>query len=250
MPRSSRIRPSSESGARLRSAPRRPAAAARRARRRLRRRALRPEVDDLLPGAHQRVREDQQQVAGPAHAQRRVDRLLLVRDHRDRRLRHARGEQRRRHDARHFVGPAVAQVVVAPADVVVEAARRRRCAIARRSSSRRSPGPASTTMRRPGDVEPAREVGEHADRVRVVAVVEEHLERMLVVDVHAARRLEERRVEGAQALADRVELDAERERHRGGEHRVLHVVRRAALERRRDQVRPHAAGCGCRGRRA
>ena len=61
---------------------------------------------------------------------------------------------------------------------------------------------------------------------------------MLVVDVHAARRLVEGRVEGPEALADRVELQSERERHRGGEHRVLHVVRRAALERGRDQVRP------------
>jgi hypothetical protein len=32
-----------------------------------------------------------------------------------------------------------------------------------------------------------------------VAVVEDHLERQLVVDVEPARRLEERRVEGAQA---------------------------------------------------
>jgi hypothetical protein len=61
---------------------------------------------------------------------------------------------------------------------------------------------------------------------------------MLVVHVHAARRLEEGGVEGAQALADGIELDAQRERHRGGEHRVLHVVHGAAFERGRDQVRP------------
>ncbi len=62
---------------------------------------------------------------------------------------------------------------------------------------------------------------------------------MLVVDVHAPGRLEERAVEGAQPLADGIELDAERERERGGEHRVLHVVHGAALERRRNEVRPH-----------
>ena len=67
--------------------------------------------------------EDQHEVAGAAHAQRRVDRFLLVRDQRDRGLRDARGDERRRHDARHLVGRAVAQVVVAAADVVVEAAR-------------------------------------------------------------------------------------------------------------------------------
>ena len=44
--------------------------------------AFGPELDDLLPRAHQRVGEDQQQVAGLAHAQRGVDRLLLVGDHR------------------------------------------------------------------------------------------------------------------------------------------------------------------------
>ena len=62
---------------------------------------------------------------------------------------------------------------------------------------------------------------------------------MLAEHVHAARGLEERGVERAQAVADRVELDAERKRHRRGEHRVLHVVQRTAFERRRNQVRPH-----------
>ncbi len=76
-----------------------------------------------------------------------------------------------------------------------------------------------------------------ADGVRVVPVVEQHLERVLVEDVHAARRLEERGVEGAQALADRIELDAQRERHRGGEHRILHVVQWRAL--------PSVAGIRC-----
>ena len=91
----------------------------------------------------------------------------------------------------------------------------------------------------PGHVETLREVCHDRHGVRVVPVIEEHLEGMLVEHVHATRRLEERGVEGAQALPDRVELDAEREGDRRGEHRILHVVGRAPLERRRDQMRPH-----------
>ena len=112
-------------------------------------------------------------------------------------------------------------------------------AIAHRSSSRRSPGPASTTMRRPVHVQPLRQVGHHADRVRVVAVVEQHLERMLVEHVHAARapgRRWCRRCAGPGG--SRSSLMPERERHRRRDHRVLHVVQRAAFQRRRDQVRP------------
>ena len=50
--------------------------------------------------------------------------------------------------------------------------------------------------------------------------------------------LEEGGIEGAQALADGVQLHAKRERHGGREHGVLHVVGRATLERRGDQVSP------------
>ena len=89
-----------------------------------------------------------------------------------------------------------------------------------------------------GDIQALRKIGHRRHRVRVVAVVEQHLERMLVEHIHAPGRLEERRVEGAQTLADRIELDAERKCHRGGEHRVLHVVGRASLERRGNQMRP------------
>jgi hypothetical protein len=70
-------------------------------------------------------------------------------------------------------------------------------------------------------------IGHHAYGMRVVAVVEQHLERVLVEHVHAARRLEERRVD-MRRLPDRVEPDAERKRQRRGEHRVLHVVQRAS----------------------
>src|ERR1039457_3288410 len=73
----------------------------------------------------------------------------------------------------------------------------------------------------------------------IVRIVEYHLERMLVVDVHAARRLKERAVESSQSMAYGIELDVERKRERRGEHRILHVVHRARFERRRDQVRPH-----------
>ena len=53
-----------------------------------------------------------------------------------------------------------------------------------------------------------------------------------------------RGVEGAQAVADVLELDAHAEGHRRGEHRVLHVVHRPALERGRDQVGPEQRDVG------
>ena len=84
--------------------------------------ALHAELGDLLPRAHQRVGEDEQQVALAAHAERGVDGFLLVRDDRDRVVRHAGRAQRRGLDARHLVRRPVAQAVVAPADVVIEAA--------------------------------------------------------------------------------------------------------------------------------
>ena len=89
-----------------------------------------------------------------------------------------------------------------------------------------------------GDIEALRETGQHPDGMRIVSIIEQHLERMLVEYVHASGCLVERRVEGTQALTDGVELDAERKRHGGGEHRILYVVRRAAFERGRDQVGP------------
>ena len=158
--------------------------------------------------------------------------------------RHAGREQRVAQQVRHLVRPAAAEVVVAPADVVVE-------------PSRRDPADlgdvlvAAVAGRREHADPPARPTSSRCtssahrlDRGRVVAVVEDHLERVLVEDVHPARRLEERRVEGAQPLADVLELDAHAERHRRGEHRVLHVVQRPALERRRDQVRPEQRDVG------
>ncbi len=83
-----------------------------------------------------------------------------------------------------------------------------------------------------------REVGHHPDGVRIVSIVEQHLERMFVEHVHAPRRLEEGRIEGAQSLTDGVELYAQAKCHGGREHGVLHVVGGTALEGRRDQVRP------------
>ena len=56
--------------------------------------------------------------------------------------------------------------------------------------------------------------------------------------LRAARHLEVRGVERAQALADVLDLDAHRVGHHRGEHGVLHVVQRLALEGRGDEVRP------------
>ena len=93
-------------------------------------------------------------------------------------------------------------------------------------------------MRRPSTSKRSHNVAYGSDRRRVVRVVENDLERMLVVDVHAPGRLEERRVEGPQAVANILEVDRHVVGQRRGEHRVLHVVQRAAFERGRDQVCP------------
>src|SRR5664279_2198743 len=85
--------------------------------------AVGTELDDLFPRSRQRVGEYQQQVTLLAAAQRRVDRLLLVRDDRDRRFRDALRDQRAGDDARHFVAVTAAQCVVAPAEIMVELAR-------------------------------------------------------------------------------------------------------------------------------
>ena len=62
---------------------------------------------------------------------------------------------------------------------------------------------------------------------------------MLVVHIHAARRLIKGGIKRTQTLANRIELDPVRKRHRRREHRVLHVMHRTAFEGRGDQVRPH-----------
>ncbi len=90
----------------------------------------------------------------------------------------------------------------------------------------------------PDHIQALRQIGHHADRMGIVAVVEQHLERMLVEHVHATRRLEEGGVEGAQALADGIQLDAHGESHGGGHHGILHIVHGPALQRGRNQVRP------------
>src|SRR5262245_48450788 len=82
-----------------------------------------PELGDLLPGARERIGEYEQQVAGPTHVECRIDRLALVGDDRDALLRHAGAHQRLRENPWYLVTVTVAEVVIAPADVVVEAPR-------------------------------------------------------------------------------------------------------------------------------
>jgi len=60
-----------------------------------------------------------------------------------------------------------------------------------------------------GDVEPQRQIRHRADGVGVVPIVEQHFERVFVEHIHASGRLEEGRVEGAQSLSNRVELEPE-----------------------------------------
>jgi hypothetical protein len=89
-----------------------------------------------------------------------------------------------------------------------------------------------------GDIETLREIGHYGNRMCIVSVIEQHLERVFVEHIEAARRLEKGRVERSQSLAYGVQLDAERKSHRRGEHRILDIVGRAALEGRRYQVGP------------
>ncbi len=104
----------------------------------------------------------------------------------------------------HLVGPAAARVVVAPADVVVEVAGAELgdladvlvAAVAGRGEHADPPALG---------VQAVDQLDHRLHGGRVVAVVEDHLERVLVEDVHAPRRLEEGGVEGAQAVADVVE---------------------------------------------
>ena len=61
---------------------------------------------------------------------------------------------------------------------------------------------------------------------------------MLIVNIHSARRLEERRVEGPQPMLDILDADIHVVCQCGGKHRVLHIVHRTPFNRRRNQVCP------------
>ena len=69
-------------------------------------------------------------------------------------------------------------------------------------------------------------------------IVENDLERMLVVDIHAARHLEKARIEGAQAMPDVFQTDPHVVCQCSSEHRILHVVHCTSFNRCRNQVRP------------
>ncbi len=69
-------------------------------------------------------------------------------------------------------------------------------------------------------------------------VVENDLEGMLGVDVHATGRLKVGRVKGAQTVTYVLQIDAHIQSQRTGEHSVLHVVQRATFEGGGNQVGP------------
>ncbi len=87
-------------------------------------------------------------------------------------------------------------------------------------------------------VETIHQIAHGAHGSRIMRVVEDDLERMFVVDVHATRRLEEGRVEGAQAVADVLEADTHVVGEPCREHGVLHVVHCPTLDGRRNEMRP------------
>ena len=68
------------------------------------------------------------------------------------------------------------------------------------------------------------QVRHHAHGMRVMTVVHDDLEGQFAENVQTARCLEEARVKRAQALADRIELDAHRIGDCGSHHRVLDVM--------------------------
>src|SRR6516165_7030470 len=148
------------------------------------------ELDDLLPGAHQRVGENEQQVAGLSHLQCSVDCLLLIRNDRDRSARDPCLPESRRLDARHLIGLALTQVVVAPADVVIESPGNRLgdgdeiliAAVAGTGEHHDTP---------PGHLQALSELGQGRNGVGVVPIVEQHLEGVFIEDVHPSWRLEE-----------------------------------------------------------
>ena len=107
-----------------------------------------------------------------------------------------------------------------------------------------APGPAPLPLRhrphhpaaRRVDQGQVHELRQAAHAVHVVAVVDDDLEAADVELVEAAGRLEEGRGEGAQALADVVEVRAVRPRGGGRGERVGHVHAGAAIERGGDEV--------------
>ncbi len=86
------------------------------------------------------------------------------------------------------------------------------------------------------DHHPVHEVGQLAHAVDVVAVVDDDPHAADVEQVEPAGRLEERRREGPQALADVVEVGAGGPRGGRRGQRVGHVHPGPAAERRRDEV--------------
>ena len=104
-------------------------------------------------------------------------------------------------------GP-ISQVVIAAANVVIEAAgdglgNRHKILVAPISRAGQHHDAPSR------HVQPRCQIGHHPDRVCIVAVVEQYFERVLVEHVHAARGLEEGGIESTQALAYRIEFDTQ-----------------------------------------
>ena len=121
--------------------------------------------------------------------------------------------------------------------------RPRAVAISRTSSSRRSPGAARTRRRLPRTSSLSARSHHHAHGGGVVGVVEDDLERVLVEHVEPAGRLVEARREGAEAVADVVEVmrpSRSRRARRPARRRTSRSGRCASPcpRGRRDEVRP------------
>ena len=195
------------------------------------------EVDDLLPGPRQFVGEDHQKITLSCRGQTGLDPFNFAGAKRDLVVLHTGlhqfGPQYLRHF--HFFSPTT--VVVGFQEVMVEV-------------PRKFPGGSHNILVPPVaghrghhqtaalHIQPVGQIGHRRDGGRVVAVVQNDLERMFVEHVRPPGRLEEGCIKRAQPVADIVEINPEGIGHSGGEHRVLHVVECLALLRCRVQVRP------------
>jgi len=184
---------------------------------------IRLEVYDLVPCALQSIGEQDNEIARKRSMQSRIYRGPLVGYALDDILRHTAGDKRTRHELRQFVRSPSPQIVVATADVSIESAYRRGChsldvLVATVTGSGQHADPPSTDLQQTHDLADPLQSG------RVVGVIEQHLERVLVVEIESTWCLEERRVECPEPVADVLQSYTTAERHRRRKHRILDVV--------------------------
>ena len=138
---------------------------------------------------------------------------------------------------RYFVWPTSTPVVICLADVIV---------IVARSFLGDCPDVLITPVTRrrqhanslAADFEPAYQLADTGNGCRVVPVVQNHAERVLVEHIHPPRGLEDRGIEGLQSMPDVIQGFTHTESERCGKHGVLYVMSSLPFHGCRNQVRP------------